>query len=492
MKSLGIRIRQDAQLIILIVVGTVVVTTMYLWRSQTVFALGFPLDDAWIHQTYARNLATLGEWSFIPGHVSTGSTSPLWSLLLAAGYLLGISHLPYSYLLGSLVLACIGWLIGHQQYRRISDKPVLFAGLILILIFEWHLVWAALSGMETLCLGLHILVIVYGLEHDWDPLLLGGIAGLGIWIRPDALLALIPIGWSVLVQHRELNISFKKSIKYLLGFFLLMAPYLFMNFQLGGEWWPSTFYAKQLEYAVLQQESVLTRLLRMASAPLIGVGVLLLPGVMIQTWEEIRSRRWVRLAGILWIISFVMIYALRLPVAYQHGRYMIPVIPALFLLGYEGLITAIQQENGSFLRRILNRTWLLSLMVITLIFSIKGAEAYAKDVAIIESEMVATARWIESHTDEDDLIAAHDIGALGYFGNREILDLAGLISPEVIPIIRDEPALRRYIMAEDARYLMTFPGWYPALTADREIVFSTGAMMSPSLGGENMTVYSWP
>ena len=54
--------------------------------------LGFPLDDAWIHQTYARNLARYGRLEFTPGVSSAGSTAPLWTLLLALGYVL---HLPY-------------------------------------------------------------------------------------------------------------------------------------------------------------------------------------------------------------------------------------------------------------------------------------------------------------------------------------------------------------------------------------------------------------
>ena len=57
----------------------------YLLASMFQRGPGFPLDDAWIHQTYARNLATLGEWSFVPGQPSAGSTAPLWSLLLSIG-----------------------------------------------------------------------------------------------------------------------------------------------------------------------------------------------------------------------------------------------------------------------------------------------------------------------------------------------------------------------------------------------------------------------
>ena len=51
---------------------------------------GFPLDDAWIHQTYARNLGLHGIMAFSPGEPSTGSTSPAWTVLLAAGYLLQV------------------------------------------------------------------------------------------------------------------------------------------------------------------------------------------------------------------------------------------------------------------------------------------------------------------------------------------------------------------------------------------------------------------
>src|SRR3989337_2513205 len=64
--------------------------------------LGFPLDDAWIHQTYARNLGLHGMMAFSPGQPSTGSTSVAWTVLLAAGYLLRIPFLIWTYFWGSI------------------------------------------------------------------------------------------------------------------------------------------------------------------------------------------------------------------------------------------------------------------------------------------------------------------------------------------------------------------------------------------------------
>ena len=141
--------------------------------------------------------------------------------------------------------------------------------------------------------------------------------------------------------------------------------------------------------------------------------------------------------------------------------------------------------------RVFSKVWLLSAISILGMFWIMGAKAYAEDVAIIESEMVATAQWIQKNTSPNALIAAHDIGALGYFAQRDIVDLAGLISPDVIPFIRDELLLEKFLNQQHADYLVTFPGWYPYLVSRAELIFSTNAIFAPMLGGENMAVYRW-
>jgi hypothetical protein len=143
------------------------------------------------------------------------------------------------------------------------------------------------------------------------------------------------------------------------------------------------------------------------------------------------------------------------------------------------------------LARVLARAWGLIAGVVLIVFWVQGARAYALDVAFIESEMVRTARWVAENAEPDALIAAHDIGALGYFGGRDLLDLAGLVSPEVIPFMRDEVRLEGYLDSAGANYLITLQGWYPGLEQGREVVFVPEGEFAVSLGGTHMAIYAW-
>ena len=129
--------------------------------------------------------------------------------------------------------------------------------------------------------------------------------------------------------------------------------------------------------------------------------------------------------------------------------------------------------------------------MLLLAFLILGRQAYADDVCIINGEMVDVARWLAANTPTEALVAAHDIGAIGYLSGRRLLDLAGLITPEVIPILRDEHKLAAFIVAQNADYLVTFPSWYREMAADDrfEQVYQTGFALTRAKGGDNMAVY---
>jgi len=168
-----------------------------------------------------------------------------------------------------------------------------------------------------------------------------------------------------------------------------------------------------------------------------------------------------------------------------------PVIPAYSLFGLAGMVSLLDIHFGGSWGRIFRRSWVVIAGVVLVAFWILGGRAYAMDVAIIESEMVEAATWIADNTEENALVAAHDIGALGFFADRNLIDLAGLVSPEVIPYIRDEIALQNHLNEKGADYLMTFPGWYSTLVDDKVMIYQTNGRFSPAMGGENMSVYEW-
>ena len=69
---------------IVVIASTITFLSLALYIGLTVRQLGtynLALDDAWIHQTYARNLAR-GEWfTYTDDGASTGSTSPAWTTM---------------------------------------------------------------------------------------------------------------------------------------------------------------------------------------------------------------------------------------------------------------------------------------------------------------------------------------------------------------------------------------------------------------------------
>ena len=482
----------------IVAIVAIVSTICYIVGSYLYFRVGYPLDDAWIYQTYARNLSHLQEWSFIPGSESGGSTGPLWVLIISIGYFLRINHHIWVFFIGTIILISVGWMgiFAFELLQPEQKKWALLGGLVLIL--EWHLIWASASGMETLLFALVILLtliwILKNAQKEKAWLFIGLLIGISVWIRPDGITLLGPAGLALIAgnptqPHKKL----KQGLFLILGFTIPFIFYLIFNQITSGSIWPNTFYAKQAEYAELREVPFLNRLGMQFSAPLAGVGIILLPGFIITFNQAIRDKNWAVLSSIFWFIGYLVIYAIRLPVTYQHGRYIIPAMPIFFLLGISGSTAWIvtHYQDHRMLPRVLAKVWLISGVSILGLFWILGAKAYAEDIAIIESEMVTTAHWIRDNTPANALIAAHDIGALGYYSQRDIVDLAGLISPDVIPFIRDEERLQDYLDAQNVDYLMTFPSWYPSLTLSSMLIYQTHNPYSPRQGGENMAVYQW-
>lgn len=476
--------------------------------------MGFPLDDAWIHQTYARSLAQSGQFAFIPGRPSAGSTAPLWTWLIAIGYLLRLPYAGWTLFLGWVSLTTAAWGAWRLCSVLFPGRPALALAAGSFCAAEWHLVWAAVSGMETaLFCALAVILLSLAVGNIPSPrraLAIGLLGGALTLTRPEGVVLMALVGmnlWISWLQARSLRgvrVPLLASLGLFAGWLAGAIPFLVLNIVMSGTPFPNTFYAKQFEYSIITATyPLLTRWLRVLYPTIAGAQILLLPGFLWAGVPAVRYSlaRWQGKAPLLaeptsalpllyWLL-FGVIYALRLPVNYQHGRYLMPVIPLYIVLGMGGTVLLLERLRSGYSRRLLQNALLWAGILLIIGFIALGARAYSDDLRFINDEMVTVARWLNAHTPANALIATHDIGAIGYFTQRPLLDMAGLISPEVIPILRDEDALWEWITASGAQYLVTFPSWYPRMTVrpELELVFQTDSAFTRAYGEDNMAVY---
>jgi len=475
----------------IIAITVIFIASVYLITSHFTYTIGFPLDDSWIHQTYARNLAQHGEWSFRVGIPSAGSTAPLWSALLSIGFLLNLAPYIWSYFLGIVILFSLAVLCEWAVRKLVKSYNQKFPWVGIFIALEWHLAWAAMSGMETLLHGFIVTtVLILLMTNSRRYLTLGLLAGLSVWIRPDGLTLLAPIAFTIFFTGQDMRSRLRAFFPVLIGFGSIFLFYLLFNLAIGGTPMPNTFYAKQAEYEDWTKISIITRLGQMSLQLFVSSSLVLLPGIISWVVKSIREKHWGSIAAILWCFGYLYLYTSRLPV-YQHGRYLMPAMPILFLFGLLAFAEFDKSKTFGRYHWVGQTIWRGSIAMLALGFIIFGARTYSSDVAIIETEMVDSAKWIAENIPAGATIAAHDIGALGYFDEHPLIDLAGLITPEVIPFIRDEARLTNYLNENGADYLVVFPWFYPEIVPNLEIVFVTNSPFTLALGEQNMVVYLW-
>ncbi len=498
-----------------ILIAVVVSLGLYLVLPTLSQQIGFPLDDAWIHQTYARNLWQTGRWEYAPGMISAGSTAPLWTILLAVGYALRLPYLLWAYLLGglSLFILAIG---GMRLWQALWPEKSAYGWIIgVVLALTWQLVFAAASGMESplfIALALHLAATYTHWRRDPlpnpnTPIWLGLVSGLFILTRPEGAMLVLLLLMGMALRPQPWRERGRIFLLWGSAAALTLVPYFAFNLASSGRIWPNTFYAKQAEYAVLLAQPILQRLTQLLFFSLggpesgwrgiSGAHLLLLPGLLIAGWQGLhsdwRQRRLLYTLPLLWAGGHVLLYALRLPVTYQRGRYLWPALPIWIIYGLAGWHFLLQTRSIQRLGILAPRAIQMIFALMLIIFLFFGGLAYQEDVAFIQGEMVEVAHWLKENTAENALVATHDIGAIGYFAPRPLLDLAGLISPEVVPYLDDPVTMAAHIRASQADYLITAPGWrYNNLTDDARPLYTTNYAWTIEQGLNNMAVYQLP
>ena len=453
--------------------------------SQSNSASGFPLDDAWIHLQFARNLHDFGSFSYFQDRmVTSGSTSPLYTLLLAAGFFLTSNEMILSYACGIVFQVALVILVFLLMRHSSAGKPANTGGLALPLIaaaltaLEPRLIYASVSGMET-SLFTALLVgalLAYRKKHAIG---LGITCGLALWTRPEALIfvAALVLDLTYILWWRERRVKKKReegnpvspfNVRVFLGVFLAFAAaYAAWNYLLSGTVLPNT-YAAKLKYYGAGSSDFGAELLRFLTGGhlmpyvfFVGVGVI---NVLVRI---LRRKPQSYLVHLLWSSGLIAVYWLKLPHLYQEGRYLMPLLPFALMLGIDGLESVLTRLRSTV--RLLERgSWRMAvttacggaLVVQFVMADMTKAREYAGTCKYIADRQVATARWINAHLPKDAVVATHDVGAVAFYGGRQIVDMVGLVSPEMISNIGSYDGLRRFLLSKKATHVAVLRNWF--------------------------------
>jgi hypothetical protein len=215
---------------------------------------GFPIDDAWIHAVFARNLVEGHGFSFNPGEPIGGSTAPLWTLAMAASYAASGNMVWGTKVLGAaLYLAGIACAIALVQQITGDMTSALLAGILVALLRFYA--WGAAGGMEVpLYVVLSIAATTLFLAADdspWKRLGSTCLFALAVLARPECLVLIVIAALSSATHgftRRPLRYELRGiligSIPHIAILALVLSPSIIFNLQTVGTPMPNTFNAK--------------------------------------------------------------------------------------------------------------------------------------------------------------------------------------------------------------------------------------------------------
>lgn len=478
-----------AYLFIVLIVLETLSAVLYLTTANQP---GFPLDDAWIHQTYARNLGMHGMMSFVPGIPSTGSTSAGWTTLLAMGYFLKVPFHFWVYVWGCIFAALTAFIAAQLSFSYFGNfRNAVLVGVICI--FEWHLAWSAVSGMEiSLFIFLSLLFLLL-LHRNANPWVMGLVAGLMFLVRPEAVLLMAVYGVKLLIENRSsLSRFLIRGLIFSLVLLLVVSPWMIFNLTFSGRPFPSTVSSKFMQYGYpFSVTRSLTYLWDVLLYFLDGPLMLIFPCALLAIYLIFRRRDTPLYHAPTWSLTLILVYAVTIPAIYHHGRYLMPIIPTLVIFGMEGLSFLFEKFRLTARLRI---AVYLVLGGMVAVLWVNGATTFALQVKLLTDNHADAAGWVAENTPRDAVIATHDVGLVGYIAQRQIVDLAGLITPEVTPIMSDQTKLAEFVRSRDVAYVIVFTGYYREFLEglDARLVYSPDNEELRSHGLEQFEVYEIP
>jgi hypothetical protein len=476
--------------------------------------LGLPLDDSWIHLRFAGQLAAGEGLAYDSGRWVAGSTAPLWTALLAL-----VSASPLPPVLGAKLLGVFFFLASVDATSRLAAELSLSRGLGRLAASataatHW-LVWSALSGMEVaLFCWLSLWGMVLHLRERRSPPAvapLGGPGGgttveislpvlaLACLARPEGGLLFAAALVDRLLPARTAAAglaALRRLSAPLAAAALVVVPTFVFYRTIGDSFLPTTFavksspdpdflpdgrYLRTVMDVFLRSQPVLTLF---AGAGVVG---------LVSRLATARQRG---LLPVFWVLGLPLAYSLLAAeggpvIVGNFGRYYFPLLPVVALLGVLGWEGAARRLGR------VPRVLLVAVLLPQAWGLATGPPRYVRTIANVESSDVAAALWLAERLPPEAILAVQDVGALKYHLDNPVIDLTGIVNPEILPHLRGRDGQERllaFLAERRPDYLVVFPEYYPRIVGAPGMtpIRSFPVADNVTMAGDELVVFGTP
>jgi len=381
---------------------------------------GWTSDDFYITYRYALNLAQGHGFVFNPGERVFGTTDPGLGLLLAALHFL--TRVPVPLLGGALFAASlvgIATLLLFEGWRRgYRIEPVLGGSLLLISSYVW--------GNHGAAAPLAILLLLSSARLAERRMVIAGLlAGAAVWVRPDAAIGVALLALILFWKDKRLPWRFALASGCVIAAGLALAWLYF------GSPMPNTLGAKADMAAATANSWSGGRFWRRAFVPISRHFGAEWPAVLIVAaaggWPLATRAGRPGLLLALFGLGVAVVYPL-LGVPFFSWY----ILPCLIAAAY-GLAFLAGAIGGALAARIPSLRVLISVVIFTTLTftTLQASWRFFRDAAPVPHMLSYRrgAEWIKAHSAANASIAYVEIGVIGYYSERPILDLMGLVTP---------------------------------------------------------------
>ncbi len=444
-------------------------------------------DDPYITYRYAENLRAGRGFVYNPGQRVLSTTTPLWTLLLALLRNPWLDMPVLANALGALSAALGG--LGLFSLARRWRTPR--AGWVMLAVYPLFPLLLSTTGSETplyLALGIWAMTAYAWERYTWSGLLIA----LTALARPDGILLAGVLGadylWGWLRSRKGQppeRESAPRGIPWggVLALGLPLALWGAFALEYFGSPLPVTLAAKRAQGRMGISRHFVAGLGRVAGwysrHPYILLSLLALGGVLF-VWRT-RSR-WALFVA--WTVAYFAAYtALGVSSYFWYYAPLVPGFVALAGLGVEYLSRAWKPLFPLLMLAIL--PWMAYSLTRMPRHTDKRLNAYR-----------AAGVWLRENTPPDSSVGMLEIGIIGYYARRTVVDFAGLLQPDVAAQMRAETtyddtalwALQRY----RPDFVVLHDGAFPKATARaKEFCQAVHRFRGAHYGyNANLTVYA--